>query len=50
MILVDMVGDKDLEIRPEAGSDPALRDSIWATAARLGARSGLSHSGRRRNP
>jgi glutaminyl-peptide cyclotransferase len=36
MILVDMVGDQDLEIRPEANSDPGLRDSIWATAARLG--------------
>jgi glutaminyl-peptide cyclotransferase len=36
MILVDMVGDRDLTIRPEAHSDPALRDSIWATATRLG--------------
>jgi Zn-dependent M28 family amino/carboxypeptidase len=36
MILVDMVGDRQLKIRPEANSDPALRDSIWATAARLG--------------
>lgn len=36
MILVDMVGDKDLQIQPEASSDAQLRDSIWATAARLG--------------
>ena len=36
MILVDMVGDKDLQIRPEARSDAKFRDSIWATAARLG--------------
>jgi Zn-dependent M28 family amino/carboxypeptidase len=36
MILVDMVGDKDLQIRPEANSEAQLRDSIWAVAARLG--------------
>ena len=36
MVLVDMVGDRDLSIRPEANSDPVLRDAIWATAARLG--------------
>src|SRR5574340_457883 len=36
MILVDMVGESDLQIRPEGNSDARLRDSIWATAARLG--------------
>jgi Zn-dependent M28 family amino/carboxypeptidase len=36
MILVDMVGDKDLQVRPEANSDAQLRDSIWATASLLG--------------
>jgi Zn-dependent M28 family amino/carboxypeptidase len=36
MILVDMVGDRELQIRPEAYSSPELRDSIWATAASLG--------------
>jgi Zn-dependent M28 family amino/carboxypeptidase len=36
MILVDMVGDQDLSIPMEANSDPALRASIWSTAARLG--------------
>jgi Zn-dependent M28 family amino/carboxypeptidase len=36
MILVDMVGYKYMQIRPEANSDAQLRDSIWATAARLG--------------
>ncbi len=36
MVLVDMVGDKDLQIRPESLSDAALRDSIWSTAASLG--------------
>lgn len=36
MILVDMVGDRDLRIPMEASSDEELRSSIWATAARLG--------------
>lgn len=38
MILLDMVGDADLRIPMESNSDPALRRSIWATAARLGYR------------
>jgi len=36
MILVDMVGDSDLQILIEGKSDPDLSASIWATAARLG--------------
>jgi len=36
MILVDMVGDSDLQIPIEGKSDPDLSASIWATAARLG--------------
>ncbi len=36
MILVDMVGDSDLSLPMEANSDPALRESIWQTAADLG--------------
>jgi glutaminyl-peptide cyclotransferase len=36
MVLVDMVGDKDLSIPMEGNSDPALRASIWNTAAKLG--------------
>jgi Zn-dependent M28 family amino/carboxypeptidase len=36
MILLDMVGDSDLRIPMEGQSDPDLRVSIWATAARLG--------------
>jgi glutaminyl-peptide cyclotransferase len=36
MILLDMVGDQDLSIPMESNSDPALRTSIWNTAARLG--------------
>jgi Zn-dependent M28 family amino/carboxypeptidase len=38
MVLVDMVGDRDLHIPMEANSDPQLRASIWETAARLGHR------------
>lgn len=36
MVLVDMVGTTDLTIPMEAQSDPALRTSIWNTAAKLG--------------
>ena len=36
MILLDMVGGPDLSIPMEGFSDPALRASIWDTAARLG--------------
>lgn len=36
MILLDMVGDADLSLPMEGNSDPALRKSIWDTAAKLG--------------
>lgn len=36
MILVDMVGDSDLQVFYEGNSDPTLARDIWATAARLG--------------
>ena len=36
MLLVDMIGDRDLNIRREAFSTPALTDLIWASARRLG--------------
>ncbi|MFH1186246.1 MAG: M28 family peptidase [Chloroflexota bacterium] len=36
MVLVDMVGDSDLQIPMERNSDADLRASIWETAARLG--------------
>lgn len=36
MVLVDMVGDPNLNLPIEANSDPALRTSIWKTAATLG--------------
>jgi hypothetical protein len=36
MILVDMIGDRDLSISREAYSAPWLTDIIWDSAARLG--------------
>ncbi len=35
MILVDMIGDRDLEIKREAASTKWLKDVIWSTAKRL---------------
>jgi Zn-dependent M28 family amino/carboxypeptidase len=36
LIVVDMIGDRDLGIRREAASTPWLTGIIWASAARLG--------------
>lgn len=36
VIVADMIGDRDLGIRREAGSTPWMTDVIWASAARLG--------------
>lgn len=36
VIIVDMIGDADLNIYKELNSDPALTDEIWATARNLG--------------
>jgi Zn-dependent M28 family amino/carboxypeptidase len=36
MLLVDMIGDRDLNIRRETASTPWLTDILWASAARLG--------------
>jgi glutaminyl-peptide cyclotransferase len=36
LILVDMVGDRDLRILREANSTPWLTDTIWAAARRIG--------------
>ena len=36
VIIVDMIGDADLNIYKEVNSDPALTDEIWATARNLG--------------
>jgi glutaminyl-peptide cyclotransferase len=35
-VIVDMIGDADLNIYKERNSDPALNDEIWAVAAELG--------------
>lgn len=35
MILVDMIGDRDLGIRRDSNSTPWLTDIVWSTAARL---------------
>jgi Zn-dependent M28 family amino/carboxypeptidase len=36
MVLVDMIGDRDLGILRDTYSTPWLRDILWASAARLG--------------
>ena len=36
VIIVDMIGDADLNIYKEPNSDPDLTDSIWAVAQKLG--------------
>jgi len=36
MILIDMIGDRDLNIRRESASTKWLTDAIWGSAARLG--------------
>ena len=36
VVIVDMVGDKDLQIYREMNSDDALMDEIWSVAADLG--------------
>ncbi len=36
VIVLDMIGDADLQIYQEANSDPVLRASIWEQAAELG--------------
>jgi glutaminyl-peptide cyclotransferase len=38
MILVDMIGDRDLQVYYERNSDPDLSAAIWQTADRLGYR------------
>jgi Zn-dependent M28 family amino/carboxypeptidase len=36
LVLLDMVGDRDLAFHKEANSTPWLTDIIWSTAAALG--------------
>ncbi len=39
LVLVDMVGDRDLAIRRDSNSTPWLVDLVWGSAAKLGYRS-----------
>jgi Zn-dependent M28 family amino/carboxypeptidase len=43
LILLDMIGDKDLVIRRDSNSTPWLVDIVWAAAARLGHRGVFSN-------
>jgi hypothetical protein len=36
LVLVDMIGDKDLRIMKESNSTPWLTETVWRTAAKLG--------------
>jgi glutaminyl-peptide cyclotransferase len=36
MILIDMIGDRDLQIRRDSNSTPWLNDIVWAAAKRVG--------------
>ena len=36
VVILDMIGDADLQIYREWGSDPTITDAIWETASRLG--------------
>jgi len=38
LILLDMIGDRNLTIRRDSNSTPWLTDAVWASAARLGHR------------
>ena len=38
LILLDMIGDRNLTIRRDSNSTPWLTDIVWASAARLGHR------------
>ena len=39
LVLLDMIGDRNLTIRRDSNSTPWLTDIVWASAARLGQRS-----------
>jgi Zn-dependent M28 family amino/carboxypeptidase len=36
VVIVDMIGDKDLNIYREINSNPVLSDQVWSQAAQLG--------------
>jgi hypothetical protein len=44
-VIVDMIGDADLQIYYELNSDPILRETIWGTAASLGYASFIASPG-----
>ena len=46
VVIVDMVGDADLQLYYERNSDPALAASIWETAAGLGHPAFIARDGR----
>lgn len=43
LVLLDMIGDRDLVIRRDANSTPWLVDIVWAAAGRLGHRAAFSN-------
>jgi Zn-dependent M28 family amino/carboxypeptidase len=43
LVLLDMIGDRNLIVRRDANSTPWLVDIVWNTAARLGHRSVFSN-------
>jgi Zn-dependent M28 family amino/carboxypeptidase len=43
LVLLDMIGDRDLRIRRDAASTPWLVDIVWAAAARIGHRGVFSN-------
>ncbi len=51
VVILDMIGDADLQLYREKGSNPSLTDAIWDTAAQLGFedtfinKEGYSHPG-----
>ena len=43
LVLLDMIGDRDLVIRRDSNSTPWLVDIVWAAAARVGHRAAFSN-------
>ena len=43
LVLLDMIGDRNLTIRRDSNSTPWLTDIVWASAARLGHRANFLH-------
>jgi hypothetical protein len=43
LVLLDMIGDRDLQIRRDANSTPWLVDTVWAAAAKIGHSSTFSN-------